>query len=226
MKDPYEVLGISKNATDDEVKAAYRALARKYHPDNFEDTNPLKELANEKMQQINEAYDEIMRMRSAGTKGQHTSNASRGEQTGSVPPFYADIRHKINHGKISQAEQLLLTVDENERIAEWHYLYSIVLFKRGRVNDAMRSLEIACMMDPSNAEYQQAKQMFNTGANGYGSTYYGANQKHDSSGGCCNGCDDCCTCGCQSGDACDCCSNLILCDCLCECCGGDLIPCL
>ena len=50
MKDPYEILGISKNATDDEVKAAYRALARKYHPDNFEDSNPLKELATEKMQ--------------------------------------------------------------------------------------------------------------------------------------------------------------------------------
>ena len=61
MRDPYEVLGIQPNATDDEVKAAYRALARKYHPDNYAD-NPLSDLAQEKMQEINEAYDTVVRM--------------------------------------------------------------------------------------------------------------------------------------------------------------------
>ena len=52
VRDPYEVLGISPNATDDEVKAAYREMARKYHPDNYAD-NPLSELAQEKMEEIN-----------------------------------------------------------------------------------------------------------------------------------------------------------------------------
>ena len=56
MNDPYKVLGISPNATDDEVKAAYRELARKYHPDNYTN-NPLSDLAQQKMQEINEAYD-------------------------------------------------------------------------------------------------------------------------------------------------------------------------
>ena len=66
MKDPYSVLGIRSDATDEEVKNAYRALARKYHPDNYDDDNPLKDLANEKMQEVNAAYDEILRMRAGG----------------------------------------------------------------------------------------------------------------------------------------------------------------
>ena len=58
MRDPYQVLGISSTATDDEVKKAYRNLARKYHPDNYHD-NPLADLAQERMKEINEAYEEI-----------------------------------------------------------------------------------------------------------------------------------------------------------------------
>ena len=60
MRDPYSVLGISQNASDDEVKKAYRELARKYHPDNYHD-NPLADLAQEKMKEINAAYDAIQR---------------------------------------------------------------------------------------------------------------------------------------------------------------------
>ena len=65
MRDPYEVLGVSKNASDDEIKNAYRALARKYHPDNYAD-NPLSDLASEKMKEINAAYDRIKAGDTAG----------------------------------------------------------------------------------------------------------------------------------------------------------------
>ena len=65
MRDPYQVLGVPSTATDEEVKKAYRNLAKKYHPDNYHD-DPLADLAQEKMKEINEAYDAIVRMRRQG----------------------------------------------------------------------------------------------------------------------------------------------------------------
>ena len=62
MTDPYKVLGVSPNASDEEVKAAYRKLAKKYHPDNYANS-PLADLADEKMKEVNEAYDTIMNER-------------------------------------------------------------------------------------------------------------------------------------------------------------------
>lgn len=215
MKDPYSVLGIRSDATDEEVKNAYRALVRKYHPDNYGDDNPLKDLANEKMQEVNAAYDEILRMRASGgsaySGGSTYYDSYSG--TGSSSGVYAEIRNKINSRKFGEAERKLAEIEEADRVAEWHYLYSVILMKKGRVNDAMRELEIACSMEPGNMEYQKAKEMFNTGARGYGSTYYGGSDggwRRRST----------------TDDACDCCANLICLDCLCECMGGDLIRCI
>ena len=62
MNNPYEVLGVSPNASDDEIKAAYRKLAKKYHPDNYVN-NPLADVAEQKMKEINEAYRLLGRLR-------------------------------------------------------------------------------------------------------------------------------------------------------------------
>lgn len=197
MKNPYEVLGLSPDATDTEVKNAYRKLARKYHPDNYADDPEKAAWAEEKMKEINEAYDTIQQQRD------HASS-SQGKDV------FSHIRSLIHAGRYNEADRELNGIHEDERSAEWHYLKSVVLLHRGWVNDAMRELEIACRMDPGNTDYQRAKETFNQSAAGYGSTYYGdAGPRYRSDG---------CT-------ACDVCQGLICADCCCECMGGDLIRC-
>ena len=214
MKDPYSILGVPVGATDEEVKNAYRNLARRYHPDNYDDSNPLKGLAKEKMQEINAAYDDIQRDRvrpaSDDTK---SSSSGYSRAQGSTPPaIYVAIRNRINERKYREAEDLICSIPECDRTADWHFLNSMCLMHRGKSADAIRELELACTMDPSNLEYQKAKQMFNTTGSQYGSTYYAENnnRRYRSS----------------TDDACDCCMNLICLDCLCECMGGDLISCI
>ena len=209
MKDPYSILGVHPGATDEEVKNAYRNLARRYHPDNYEDSNPLKELAKEKMQEINAAYDEIQRDRSESERS--SSSNSGAYSSGTNGGVFTTIRQKINERKYREAEELLASISEFDRTADWHFLNSVCLMQRGKTADAMRELELACSMDPSNHEYQKAKEMFNTAGSRYGSTYYGEGGRRYRS---------------SADEACDCCTNLICLDCLCECMGGDLIPCI
>lgn len=209
MKDPYSILGVHPGATDEEVKNAYRNLARRYHPDNYEDSNPLKELAKEKMQEINAAYDEIQRDRSESERS--SSSDSGAYSSGANGGVFTTIRQKINERKYREAEELLASISEFDRTADWHFLNSVCLMQRGKTADAMRELELACSMDPSNHEYQKAKEMFNTAGSRYGSTYYGEGGRRYRS---------------SADEACDCCTNLICLDCLCECMGGDMIPCI
>ena len=120
MTDPYTVLGVKPDASDEEVKRAYRELARKYHPDNYQN-NPLADLAEEKMKEINEAYDAITKMRSGGSSGGYQSQgAYQGSYQGgyqrqysnaSSGSLYNQVRQAINMGDISRAEELLGPAD-------------------------------------------------------------------------------------------------------------------
>ncbi len=162
MTDPYKVLNIAPTASDDEVKHAYRELARKYHPDNYHD-NPLADLAQEKMKEINEAYEQIQKQRKAGAAYTASSSAqsySYGDaaySNASANPVMQRVRMAINNGDISMAERLLNETQEHD--AEWNFLMGVVCSRRGWMDDAKRCLETACRMDPGNVEYRQALQM-------------------------------------------------------------------
>lgn len=209
MSDPYKVLNVSPTATDDEVKAAYRELAKKYHPDNYADS-PLSDLASEKMKEINEAYDAIMAERKNGRGSASAGNAgyqnAYGYQNYGGNSSYPDVRQMIMSGRIADAEQILNGVPQPNRDAEWYFLKGTILYKRGWMEDAFNNFQTACRMDPGNQEYHAAANRINAQRSGMAGGY---NMNPNAS----------------ANTACNCCSNLICADCCCECMGGDLIPC-
>ncbi len=203
MKDPYEVLGVSRSSSDDEIKKAYRDLARKYHPDRYADNPELAEKANSKMQEINAAYDSITSEREGKTTSSQYSNSSYGygsygnaSYNRNTTPQYQEIRRMINEGDIFGAESKLDSIHAGDRGAEWHYLYACLLVKKGNYSDAGFYFDRACSMDPYNMEYNAARRNFMQRVNG--GNVYGTG-----SGGCtvcdicqCIMCLDCC---CNSG---------------------------
>ena len=214
MSDPYKILGVSPAATDEEVKAAYREMAKKYHPDNYAGS-PIADLAGEKMKEVNEAYDEIMterKRRRSGTVPPAGGGYGAGYGSGAygyagANSSFSDVRALIMNGRFEDAEQILNGVPMEGRNAEWYFLKGTVLYKRGWLEEAYNHFSRACRMDPANPEYRAA---MNQAANQRNGVYGGYNPNYSGNGNC---------------SACDACSSLICADCCCECMGGDLIPC-
>ncbi len=204
MSDPYKVLGVSPSATDEEIKDAYRALAKKYHPDQYADS-PLKDLADEKMKEINEAYDTITEQRKGNSRG---AGAYGGYSYSQPNSSFGDVRNLIMSGRIADAEQILNGVPADRRNAEWYFLKGSVLYRRGWLDEAKDHFSRACQMDPGNPEYSAA---LNQAMNQRSGVYGGYNANADMNRGGCT--------------ACDMCNSLICADCCCECMGGDLIRC-
>ena len=193
MKDPYEVLGISRDASEEEIKKAYRELAKKYHPDNYVNS-PLADLAAEKMKEINEAYDTVMKGVQSGGFGTNGS-----ESTGSFD--FVEIRNLINERNFYEADVRLNSVPSERRNAEWHYLKGCVFVGRGWYFEASKFFETACRLDPNNEEYRNAFNNINQSSENL--------NKRDSSGTACTICQgllcaDCC-CECCGGDLIRCC---------------------
>jgi len=196
--DPYKVLGVSPNASDEEIKQAYRALVKKYHPDNYVN-NPIADLAAEKMAQINTAYETIQKMRS----GQSAGSSSDGSYGHASSPQYATIRSYISAGNLDAADAMLEQI--TDRVAEWYFLKGSICYRRGWLDQAQQYFSQAASMDPSNAEYAAANSRFSQMRGVYrdrGTTMQGGGM-----------------------NACDCCQSLLCADCCCECMGGDLISC-
>lgn len=194
MKNPYEVLGVSPSATEEEVKAAYRNLAKKYHPDKYAGTD-LADLATEKMQEINEAYDAICKKGFGG--GSYNSGYTSSSE-------YIDIRQMINENRLDDAFRELQNVPEFQRNAEWYFLMGQIYQRKGLLNEAANYYSRAYQLDPQNPEYSAAYARMNDNAMGG----YRRASRSDSSDVCdlCSTllCADCC-CECMGGDLIPCC---------------------
>lgn len=209
MRNPYEVLGIKPGASADDIKKAYRELAKKYHPDQY-GTNPLKELAEEKMREVNEAYETLMKNASSSGYSSGDYNNSRTSENsynnynnGNTNNLYHIVRGDIQSGNYGAAEKKLM--NSSTRDAEWYFLMGVIAMNKGWHEVAYNNISTACRMDPSNLEYSQALNGLNQRNNNYRQNYYGRR---------------------TNDDFCDTCLKLWCLDTFCECMGGDCIPCL
>lgn len=204
---PYKVLGVSEDATQEEIRAAYLALVKKYHPDKFTD-NPLKELANEKLKEINEAYELLTKKNSTASSSarrDHTSYGSYGgaysgtggAYSGPSAAEFARARSFINQNNLQAAKQVLDSI--SVRNAEWYYLYGVIYLRQGWYDKAREYLSMAYEQEPGNAEYRNAYAAVNNAGNPFGR---GAASGSGQYGGSCS--------------TCDICSALICLDCCCD----------
>ena len=212
-KNPYEVLGVSQTATDDEVKKAYRELSRKYHPDSYVN-NPLAELAEEKFKEVQQAYEQIMKMRQNGgsTYGGATFNGHSARYTNqsySSGDSQTDMqlqaaRTYINARRFREALNVLEGIQN--RNAMWYYYSSFANMGIGNNIVGLEHAKQAAAMEPNNMEYVNYLNQLQFRAQRYQNTGYGYGRSSFGTG--------------------DLCCDLWCADTLCECMGGDICACM
>lgn len=198
MMDPYQILGISRSASDDEVKKAYRNLSRRYHPDaNI--NNPNKAEAEEKFKQVQQAYDQIMKERQQGYSGQDAGNPFGGNggfggyyydgnrshsNTGENPKMQAAANY-IRNRYYKEALHVLEDIPFSERTANWYYYSAISHNGMGNTATAMEQIQKAISMDPNNMQYRQFQQHLQYGGTWYTNMGQGYDQPYSNGGGFC-----------------------------------------
>ena len=151
MSNPYTVLGVSPNATDDEIKEAYRKLAKKYHPD----INPDKELAEAKMKEINYAYDTIKIMRENKNTYHSEYNTNYNSNTYNNNINFETVERYIVAKEFMLARMALYQLPKTS--SKWYYYSAIISFNLGDIQTASYHIDVACSMEPNNQTYQNLK---------------------------------------------------------------------
>lgn len=184
MIDPYQVLGVNRSASDEEIKKAYRNLSRKYHPD-ANVNNPNKAQAEERFKQVQQAYDQIMKEKQQGfssygdTAG--SSSYGRGGFSGGSYQYSGNRYHSaqdespkmqaafnyIRNRYYQEAVHILNEIPLSERRARWYYYSAVANQGLGNTASAIEYAQKAVDMEPSNIEYRQFQQHL-----AYGGTWY------------------------------------------------------
>lgn len=146
----YKALGVSANCSDDELKYAYETLKKKYSEERFEEGEVGNEAAR-RLTEIETAYNAILSSRS-----QQYSYENSGA-------LFQEIEKALKSGDLQTAQQKLDTFDE--RNAEWHYLQSVVFYKKNWINESKKQLEIASNMSPDVQKYKDALKKMNETVN-------------------------------------------------------------
>ena len=164
MTDPYQVLGVSRDASDDEIKQAYRRLAKKYHPD----LNPGDEAAARKMQEVNAAYEQIKnpeKAEPAGGYGYDPFGGYRQTQREEEDPYQSGAYQYIRMRRYQEALNVLS--NSKSRNARWYYLSAIAHDGLGNQVTALEHIRKAVSMEPDNQEYIHALNHIEYGTGGY-----------------------------------------------------------
>lgn len=184
ISDPYKVLGVDRNASDDEIKQAYRRLAKKYHPD----LNPGDQEAARKMQEVNAAYEQIknpekfqQQQQTSGGYGYGQSSQGgygydpfgfggyqRSYQHSSQPKgdqYQQAAYQYIRYGSYQQALNALL--NSTNRDGRWYYLSALANDGLGNQVTALEHIKRAVSMEPDNEEYLRAMDRIEDGGASY-----------------------------------------------------------
>lgn len=178
--DPYKVLGVSPDATDEEIKKAYRLLAKKYHPD----LHPGDEAAAKKMQQINAAYEQIKNPDRATSYGSGSSYG--GYQQSSTDTVYQAAMNYIRYGRFYEAINVLNSAARRD--ARWYYLSALANDGMGNQVTALEYMRRAVSMEPDNPEYLRALELMEHGDQAYrqqAGGFRGFDLRMDPCGGAC-----------------------------------------